>query len=243
VPWFCASLCAAGRRARRIRPVRPSPRPLAGCRRARSSVDGDPFFSIHLPLRSTGFHRLRRYYEEIRLLHRHRLVVVASFQPTACGMPHRGPMQTSQGKDTEFTAAPVPNTAPTSVGFWASRSLARSPGRPGLLRASLAFGAAARLRLPPHMTSRPCSCLQLVVATNSLHRGLAPPFQGPCLAHQGRMKIGLKGRFSCAACAVETLDSALAVPRMHPSDQGRPMRPRRPHSDRRLPSLYPPLPT
>jgi hypothetical protein len=96
---------------------------------------------------------------------------------------NRGPTQTSQGKDTEFTAAPVPNTAPTSVGFWASRSLARSPSRPGLLRASLAFGAAARLRLPPHMASRPCSCLQLVVATNSLHRGLAPPFQGPCLAH------------------------------------------------------------
>jgi hypothetical protein len=103
---------------------------------------------------------------------------------------NRGPTQTSQGKDTEFTAAPVPNTAPTSVGFWASRSLARSPGRPGLLRASLAFGAAARLRLPPHMASRSCSCLQLVVATNSLHRGLALPFQGPCLVHQGLDRRG-----------------------------------------------------
>ena len=99
---------------------------------------------------------------------------------------NRGPTQTSQGKDTEFTAAPVPNTAPTSVGFWASRSKARSPGRPGLLRASLAFGAAARLRLLPHTASRPCSCLRLVVATNSLHRGLAPPIQGPCLAHLRR---------------------------------------------------------
>jgi len=163
----------------------PVSRPLAGCRRARSSVDGDPFFSIHLPLRSTGFHRLRRYYEEIRLLHGHRPVVVASFRPTACGMPHRGPTQTSQGKDTRCTAAPVPTTLPASVGFWASRSKARSPGRPGLLRASLAFGAAARLRLPPHTASRPCSCLRLVVATNSLHRGLAPPIQCPCLAHQG----------------------------------------------------------
>jgi hypothetical protein len=28
-----------------------------------------------------------------------------------------------------------------------------------------------------------CSCLRLAVATNSLRRGLAPPIQGPCLAH------------------------------------------------------------
>ena len=40
-------------------------------------------------------------------------------------------------KDTGCTAAPGPNTAPISVGFWASRSLARSPDRPGLHRASL----------------------------------------------------------------------------------------------------------
>ena len=31
-----------------------------------------------------------------------------------------------------------------------------------------------------------CSCLRLAVATNSLRRGLAPPIQGPCLAHQER---------------------------------------------------------
>ena len=108
----------------------------------------------------------------------------------------RGPMQTSQGKDTGCTAAPGPNTAPISVGFWASRSLARSPDRPGLRRASLTFGAAARLRLLPHTTSRrqaglsrdappACSCLRLAVASNLLRRGLAPPIQGPCLAHQG----------------------------------------------------------
>ncbi len=84
----------------------------------------------------------------------------------ATGDPH-GPMQISQGKDTDCTAAPVPNTAPISVGFWASRSLARSPDRPGLPRASLAFGAAARLRLPPHTSSRrvqlpsACGCYQL----------------------------------------------------------------------------------
>jgi predicted DNA-binding WGR domain protein len=34
-------------------------------------------------------------------------------------------------------------------------------------------------------TQPACSCLQLAVATNSLRRGLSPPIQGPCLAHQG----------------------------------------------------------
>ena len=102
----------------------------------------------------------------------------------------------SQGKDTECTAAPGLNTAPISVGFRALRSLARSPDRPGLSKASLAFGAAACLRLLPHTglaapglgrltTAIPaCSCLQLAVATNSLRRGLPPPIQCPCLAHQ-----------------------------------------------------------
>jgi hypothetical protein len=64
-------------------PCCPPPRPLAGCRRRRSSIDGDPSFSIHLFLCSTGFHRLPRYYEEIRLQPGHRLVVVAFFPPTA----------------------------------------------------------------------------------------------------------------------------------------------------------------
>src|ERR1700752_3872143 len=64
---------------------------LSGCRRRRSSIDGDPSFSIHLSLGSTGFHRLRCYYEEIRLLHGHWLVVVASFRPTARADPCRSP--------------------------------------------------------------------------------------------------------------------------------------------------------
>jgi hypothetical protein len=63
-------------------------------------------------------------------------------------------MQISQGKDTECTAAPGLNTAPISVGFRALRSLARSPDRPGLSKASLSFGAAACLRLLPHTASR-----------------------------------------------------------------------------------------
>src|SRR5580704_6513516 len=45
-----------------------------------------------------------------------------------------------------------------------------------------------------------CSCLRLAVATNSLRRGLAPPIQGPCLAHQGRHAVP-------SPPAIGTLDS------------------------------------
>jgi hypothetical protein len=67
------------------------------------------------------------------------------------------------------SAAAAPITAPASVGLRASRSKARSPGRHGLSRSSLAFGAAVRLGLLPHTASRrqhrasrdgPC-CVQL----------------------------------------------------------------------------------
>src|SRR5208282_2541631 len=106
----------------------------------------------------------------------------------------RGPTQTSPGKNTGCPAAPAPITAPASVGFWASRLETRSPGRSGLHRGSLAFGAAVRLGLLLHTASRrqlwrlptavtACSCLQLAVATNSPRKGLSPPIQCPCQAH------------------------------------------------------------
>src|SRR5208282_6029011 len=66
----------------------------------------------------------------------------------------RGPTQTSPGKNTGCPAAPAPITAPASVGFWASRLETRSPGRSGLHRGSLAFGAAVRLGLLLHPASR-----------------------------------------------------------------------------------------
>src|SRR5271165_5513047 len=46
----------------------------------------------------------------------------------------RGPTQTSLGKFTGCPAAPAPNTAPASNGFWASRFQTRLPGRSGLHR-------------------------------------------------------------------------------------------------------------
>src|SRR5271166_5431338 len=68
------------------------------------------------------------------------------------------------------------------------------PGRSGLHRDYLSFGAAVRLGLLPHTASRrqgrrlttattACSCLWLAVATISPREGLSPPIQCPCQAH------------------------------------------------------------
>jgi len=119
--FSCASLFATESFAARMRPSAHPFRPPKGCRRTRSSIAVIPSFSIHLLLGSAGFHQPPRYYEEIRLLRGRRPVVVASFGSTARG----GPTQTSLGNDTECPAAPAPNTAPASDGFWASRSKTR----------------------------------------------------------------------------------------------------------------------
>jgi len=177
--------------------MRPSPwpsRPLAGCRRTRSSIAAVPSFSIHLLLCSAGFRRPPRSYEKSRLLHGLRPVVVASFGSTAQREPFADPCRPPRVRCAECPAAAVPITVPTSVGHRASRSKARSPGRTGLLRALLAFGAAVRLGLLPHTASRPqewrltttrsaCSCLRLAVAANRPREGLSPPIQRPCRAH------------------------------------------------------------
>ena len=89
--FSCSSLDAAGDSAARMRPVARSFRPPKGCRRARGPIAVVPSFSIHLSLRSTGFHRLRRYYEEIRLPRGRRPVVVASFRSTARADPRGSP--------------------------------------------------------------------------------------------------------------------------------------------------------
>src|SRR5450755_1590489 len=146
----CSSLCAAGSRAARMRPKAWPPRPPKGCRRTRGSIVVVPSFSIHLSLCSTGFHRLHCSYEEIRLLHGHRPVVVASFGSTARADPHRPPWV----RTLDVPQPPAPLTASASVGFWASRSKTRLPGRSGLLRSSLSFGATVCLGLLPHTASR-----------------------------------------------------------------------------------------
>jgi len=66
-------------------------RPLAGCRRTRKSVGGIRRLTTCHPLGSAGITRLPRYYGMIRLLSRHRPVVVAFSQPTATADLKRSP--------------------------------------------------------------------------------------------------------------------------------------------------------
>ena len=103
---------------------------------------------------------------------------------------NRGPTQTSQGKDTEFTAAPVPTTAPTSVGFWASRSrgtLTRS-ARPAqgftCVRCCSTPKASSPHRLATVQLPSACGCYQL-----------AP--QRTCTSYPGSMP----GTRRCASAA------------------------------------------
>ena len=65
--------------------------PRRGCRRSPGPIVVVPSFSIHLSLRSVGFHRLRCYYEEIRLPRGLRPVVVASSGSTARAGPRGSP--------------------------------------------------------------------------------------------------------------------------------------------------------
>jgi hypothetical protein len=203
VPFACALLYAAERCARRIRPACLPPRPLAGCRRKQSSIDGDPSFSIHLSLCSTGFHRLPRSYEEIRLLHGRRPVVVASFRPTARipsltrgGVPFADPCRPPRVRTLDVLPLPAPIPLRSRLDFgrrvpWHAHPI--GPACTGLHLRSVLQRASGFFPTRPH-GARPdclatpppaCSCLRLAVASNLLRRGLAPPIQGPCLAHQG----------------------------------------------------------
>src|SRR6516164_5493459 len=79
----------------------------------------------------------------------------------------------------------------SDLGWILGVALARSPDRPGLHRASLTFGAAARLRLLPHTASRrqaglsrdAPTCVQLPSACGCFH--LAP--QRTCTSNPGSM--------------------------------------------------------
>jgi hypothetical protein len=82
-----------------------------------------------------------------------------------------------------------------TIGYWASRMMARSPRPEGLPGDSLSFGAAVRYELPSHTTSRQnrhtdlsrrddsCNCFSLMVTSDRSHKGLSPSITAPCPAH------------------------------------------------------------
>ena len=55
--------------------------------------------------------------------------------------------------------------------------------------ASLSFRNPFCFQLPPHRTSRSCSCLQLVVAFRRPHSGLPPPSSSSCPTHFGCARL------------------------------------------------------
>jgi len=83
-----------------------------------------------------------------------------------------------------------------TIGYWASRMLARSPRPEGLPGDSLSFGAAVRYELPSHTTSRQnrhpdlgrndssCNCFSLMVTSDRFQKGLSPSITAPCPAHR-----------------------------------------------------------
>ena len=106
-------------------------------------------FSFHLPLGSTGFHRFHRYYEEVRLLLGHGVVVVASFNTSTFVDPKRSPWVRVNG------FPPLPSSIPSRhdwISGVALTSTLAQTCRP--YEASLSLGAAVPLRLPSHTPSR-----------------------------------------------------------------------------------------
>ena len=91
-----------------------------------------------------------------------------------------------------------------TIGYWASRMMARSPRPEGLPGDSLSFGAAVRYELPSHTTSRQnrhpdlsrrddsCNCFSLMVTSDRSHKGISLSITAPCPAHAGSPRLGGK---------------------------------------------------
>ena len=176
---------AAERRAPRMRPTRLPPRPLAGCRRMRSSIDAEPSFSIHLSLCSAGFrqpHALLRRDPTSAGPSAGRRRLLPAYRRRA------GPRRPPRVRPLDVPPPPAPIPLRPRLDFGRRVPWHANPAGPAC--SGLHFRSMLRLaeRLPPHTASRrrawtseaaslPCSCLRLPVATNSLRRGLAPPIQ------------------------------------------------------------------
>src|SRR5580658_4978011 len=187
-----------------MRPRATAARSPKGCRRTRSSVAVVPSFSIHLPLGSTGFHRLPRYYEEIRLLNGPRPVVVASSGSTVREAPPTAQVQWKAARadpprppwvrtlDVPQPPLPLPPRPRLDFGLRVRRHAhPDDPACSGVHFRSVPRFASGFFPTRPHgasdcrlTTAAPaCSCLRLAVATNKPREGLSPPIQCPCQAH------------------------------------------------------------
>ena len=150
----CSSLCATESFAVRMRPAAHAFRPPKGCRQTQGSVAVVLSFSIHLSLCSADFHRLHRYYGEIRLLHGHRPVVVASFRSTAATCATADPCRSPRVRT--LNVPPLPSLLPPRPRLDFGRRVRRhaNPAGPACSGLHSTFGAAVRLGLPLHTTSR-----------------------------------------------------------------------------------------
>src|SRR6516225_8663020 len=186
-----------------MRPACLPPRPLAGCRRKQSSIAGDPSFSIHLSLCSTGFHRLPRSYEEIRLLHGRRPVVVASFRPTARtpsltrdGVPFADPCRPPRVRTLNVLPLPAPIPLRSRLDFGRRVPLHAHPIGPACTGLHLRSVLQRAFRLLPHTASRHQAGLSRDAPLRAVASGLRLlptcsaedlhlQSRGPCLAYEG----------------------------------------------------------
>jgi hypothetical protein len=164
--------------------------PRRGCRRSPGPIVVVPSFSIHLSLRSVGFHRLRCYYEEIRLPRGLRPVVVASSGSTARAGPRGSPWVRTL--NVPQRPPPLPPRPRLDFGLRVRRhARPAGPACSGVHSRSVPRFASGFFPTRPHGDevwashdgALACGCLRLAVATNAPREGLSPPIQCPCQAH------------------------------------------------------------
>src|SRR4029077_17631210 len=131
---------------------------------------------------------------------------------TRGGVPFADPCRPPRVRTLDVLPLPAPIPLRSRLDFgrrvpWHAHPI--GPACTGLHLRSVLQRASGFFPTRPHgarpdclATPRPaCSCLRLAVASNLLRRGLAPPIQGPCLAHQGRAFGGAEEAPSLTAAA------------------------------------------
>ena len=194
----------------------------------RSSIDAEPSFSIYLSL------LLRRPSPASTLLRR---------DPTSAGpsagrrrlLPayrrHAGPRRPPRVRQLDVPPPSPPIPLRPRLDFWASRSLARQPGRPGLLRALLAFDTAAKGQRDRYVTLSP----QLLELLRDWWRAARPqvwlfPGQNPInpvtarqlnrAVHAAKSLAGIPKRVSPHTLRHQLCDPPARTERRYPGDPG-----------------------